>query len=212
MSKEIKFIVPNVALQKFDKNDVGSSLFCNSFLNGKKYGGLLLICDNSLIKKINIEVTQGNNFAPEFAFRMFSSKQIFFTDYLFEFDIKLQDEAELIKLHLHQDTKNFRDFCKSTIKHRAFGFLFQNVDTGLLSTTYLHLEDDEDLDWLERNFELSKTQISGRLLDTYKKWDELSNYVREQNKENSIYFLHNKKVKFLDVIKEHKKIYSVVVV
>lgn len=35
MNKEIKYIFPNEALQKFDKEDVGTALFCNSFYNGK---------------------------------------------------------------------------------------------------------------------------------------------------------------------------------
>jgi hypothetical protein len=204
MSKEIKCIFPNVALQKFEKKDVGTSLYCNSFINGKKYGGLLLICDSSLIKKLNVEVTQGNNFAPEFAFRMYSSKQFFFSDYLFEFDIKLQDKGKTIKMHLHQYTKSFRDFCKSTIKHRAFGLLFQNVDTGLLIAAYLNLQDDEDLDWLERNFELSKNQLSGSEINKYRQLDELSKYVQNQDKEFSTYFLPNGKVDSLDVIRERK--------
>lgn len=206
MSKEIKYIFPDAALLKLDKEDVGTSLFCNSFYNEKKYGGLLLVCDNALMKKLNVEANHGNNYAPEFAFRMYSSKQFFFTDYLFEFDILFNGAKEATKLHLHQDSKSFRDFCKKTIKHRAFGILFQNVDTGLLNATYLHLQDDEDLDWLKRNLEVSKTQLSGKLLDTYKEWDELSKYVREQNKETSAYFLHNEKVGFLDVVREKKYI------
>lgn len=206
MIKEVKYIFPSTELQKFDKKDVGTSLFCNSFYNGKKYGGLLLVCDNTFMKRLNVEANRIHNYAPEFAFRMYSSKQFFFTDYLFEFDIRFNGVTEATKLHLQQDSKSFRDFCKSTIKHKAFGILFQNVDTGLLNATYVHLQDDEDLDWLERNFELSKTQLSGRLLDTYKKWDELSRHVREQNKEVSTYFLQNSKVKFLDVLRERKKI------
>jgi hypothetical protein len=206
MSKEVKYIFPSVELQKFEKKDVGTSLFCTSFYNGKKYGGLLLICDNILIKSLNVEANHQHNYAPEFAFRMYSNKQFFFTDYLFEFDIQFNGATEATKLHLQQDSKSFRDFCKSTIKHKAFGILFQNVDTGLLNATYLHLQDDEDLDWLKRNFELSKTQLSGKLLDTFKNWDELSKNIQEQNKEESIYFLQNPNVKFLDVVRERKKI------
>lgn len=206
MSKEIKYIFPDAALQKFTKEDVGTSLFCNSFYNGKKYGGLLLVCDNALMKKLNVEANHSHNYAPEFAFRMYSSKQFFFTDYLFEFEILFNGAKEATKLHLHQDSKNFRNFCKYTIKHKGFGILFQNVDTGLLNATYVHLQDDEDLDWLERNFEVSKTQLSGKLLNSYKQWDELSKYIQEQSKETSIYFLHNEKVGFLDVSREKKNI------
>jgi hypothetical protein len=206
MSKEVKYIFPFVELQKFDKKDVGTSLFCNSFYNGKKYGGLLLICDNTLLKSLNVEANRTHNYAPKFAFRMYSNKQFFVTDYLFEFDVQFNGATEATKLHLKQDSKSFRDFCKSTIKHKAFGILFQNVDTGLLNVTYVHLQDDEDLDWLKRNFELSKTQLSSMMLDSFKNWDELSKNVREQNKEESTYFLQNPKVNFLDVVRERKKI------
>lgn len=205
MSQKIEFFVPNVALLKFNKNDVGSSLFCNSFFNGKKYGGLLLICDNSLIKKLNVKVTQGNNFNPKFEFRMYSSKQFLFTDYLFEFDIRLQDKGKTIKLHLHQNSKSFRDFCKSTIKHKAFGLLFQNVDTGLLFASYPYLQDDEDLDWLERNFKLSKNQLSGGLFNKFRQWGQLSKYIQKEDKESSTYFLHNEKIDSLDIIRDRKK-------
>jgi hypothetical protein len=204
MGKEIKYVFPSEELQKFDKGDVGNALFCNSFYNGKKYGGLLLVCDNALMKKLNVEANRSQNYAPEFAFRMYSSKQFFFTDYLFEFEIQFNGAKEATKLHLHQDSKSFRDFCKNTIKHKVFAILFQNVDTGLLHAMYLHLQNDEDLDWLERNFEVSKTQLSGKLLNTYKQWDELSKYVREQSKETSTYFLHNEGVSFLDVAREKK--------
>jgi hypothetical protein len=204
MSKEIKYIFPSEELQKFGKDDVGTSLFCNSFFNGRKYGGLLLICDNDLIKRLNVEEIKEHNHAPEFAFRMYSSKQFFFTDYLFEFDIQFDGAKEATKLHLHQDSKSFRDFCKNTIKHRAFGILFQNVDTGLLNATYLYLQDDEDLDWLIRNFEVSKTELSSKLLNTYKQWNGLSKLVREQCKEPSTYFLQNERVAFLDVKRERK--------
>lgn len=202
MNKEIKYIFPSEELQKFGKDDVGTALFCNSFFNGKKYGGLLLVCDNTLMKKLNVEANHSNNYAPEFAFRMYSREQFFFTDYLFEFDIHFNGAKEATKLHLHQDTKCFRDFCKYTVKHKAFGILFQNVDTGLLNATYLHLQDDEDLDWLKRNYELSKTQLSGKLLNTYKQWDELSKLVREQCEEPSTYFMQNERVLFLDVIRK----------
>jgi hypothetical protein len=204
MNKEIKFIFPDVTLLKLGKVDVGTTLYCNSFCNGKKYGGLLLVCDNTLMKRLNVEANHSNNIAPEFAFRMYSSKQFFFTDYLFEFDIQFDGAKEATKLHLHQDSKSFRDFCKYTIKHRAFGILFQNVDTGLLNAAYLHLQDDEDLDWLERNFEMSKKQLSGKLLNTYKRWDELSKYVQEQCEESSTYFSHNEKVSFLEVTRDRK--------
>jgi hypothetical protein len=206
MSKEIKYIFPSEELQKFGKDDVGTALFCNSFYNGKKYGGLLLVCDNALIKKLNVEANHSHNYAPEFAFRMYSSKQFFFTDYLFEFDILFNGANEATKLHLHQDSKCFRDFCKYTVKHKVFGVFFQNVDTGSLNITYQHLQDDEDLDWLERNFELSKTQLSGKLLNTYNQWDDLSKLVREQCEEPSTYFLQNERVSFLDVVRERKKI------
>ncbi len=204
MSKEIKYIFPSEELQKFGKDDVGTALFCNSFYNGKKYGGLLLVCDNALIKKLNVEANHSHNYAPEFAFRMYSSKQFFFTDYLFEFDIQFNGAKEATKLHLHQDTKSFRDFCKYTIKHRAFGILFQNVDTGLLNATYVHLQDDEDLDWLERNFEVSKDVVSGSLINKFKKWGELSKLVREQCEEPSTYFSQNERVSFLDVIRKKR--------
>lgn len=204
MNQKIKFIVPNVALLKFNKNDVGSSLFCNSFFNGKKYGGLLLVCDNDMLKRLNVKANQANIFTPEFAFRMYSSKQLFFMDYLFEFEIKLHEGDKSTKLHLHQDSKSFRDFCKSTIKHKAFGLLFQNVDTGLLIASYLNLQDDEDLDWLERNFELSKNQLSGRLFNKLRQWGELSKYIQKEDKESSTYFLHNEKVDSLDVIRDRK--------
>nr|WP_315196811.1 hypothetical protein [uncultured Flavobacterium sp.] len=202
MNKETKYIFPDEALLKFRKEDVGTTLFCNSFYNGKKYGGLLLVCDNTLLKKLNVEANHSNSYAPEFAFRMFSDKQFFFTDYLFEFDVRFNGAKEATKLHLHQDSKSFRDFCKNTIKHRAFGILFQNVDTGLLNATYLHLQDDEDLDWLERNFEVSKDAMSSSVLNKFKQWDELSKRVQEQNKETSTYFLQNERVAFLDVTRE----------
>jgi hypothetical protein len=204
MNKEIKYIFPSEELQKFGKEDVGTALFCNSFYNGKKYGGLLLVCDNALVKKLNVKANHNNNYAPEFAFRMYSREQFFFTDYLFEFDIQFNGAKEATKLHLHQDTKCFRDFCKYTVKHKAFGVFFQNVDTGSLNVTYHHLQDDEDLDWLERNFELSKTQLSGILLKTYKQWDDLSKLVREQCEEPSTYFLQNERVSFLDVIRKKR--------
>ena len=204
MSKEIKYIFPDTALLKFDKEDVGTTLFCNSFFNGKKYGGLLLVCDNALMKRLNVEENNRNNNAPEFAFRLYSNKRFFFTDYLFEFDILFNGAKEATKLHLHQDSKNFRDFCKNTIKHRAFGVLFQNVETRLLNATYVNLQDDEDLDWLERNFEVSKKALSGSVLNKFKQWDELSKYIQNQNKETSTYFSHNEKVSFLDVTRDRK--------
>lgn len=204
MNKEIKCIFPNEALLKFQKNDVGTSLFCNSFFNGKKYGGLLLICDNILMKQLNIKAYHILNSVPEFAFRMFSVEQFFFTDYLVEFQAVFYGAKKQTKLHMHQDTKSFRDFCKYTIKHKIFVLMVYNVDTELLNPTYINLQGEENLDWLERNFEISKSQLSGKLLDSYKKWGQLSTKVQEQNKEPSIYFLQNATIPFLDVFRNKK--------
>ena len=203
MSKEIKCIFPVEELKKLNKDDVGTTLYCNNFFNGKKYGGLLLVCDNKLIKKLNI-ANYDDADTPVFAFRMFSSKQFFFTDYLFEFQIQFEAVKEETNLHLKQDSKQFRDFCKSVMKHKSFAILFLNVDTGLLIPKYLHLQDDDDLDWLVRNYDLSKNEMSGSVMNTYKKWGELSKFVQENNSVPTIYFNHNSRIPFLDVVRVKK--------
>lgn len=204
MSKEIKCVFPFEELEKLTKTDVGTSLFCTSFYNGKKYGGLLLVCDNALIKKLKVEVNNKTNLAPEFAFRRYTGNQFIFEHHLIEFGIQFDGVKEETKFHLHQDSKCFRDFCKHTIKHKAFSIMFYNIDTGSLYSKYLYLQDDEDLDWLERNFELSKTQLVSKFFKTSGLWEELSALVQKQSKEPSTYFLQNERVAFLDVVRERK--------
>ena len=123
---------------------------------------------------------------------------------MFEFEIQFEAVKEETNLHLKQDSKQFRDFCKSVMKHKSFAILFLNVESGLLIPKYLHLQDDVNLDWLVRNHDLSKNQISGSVLNTYKQWDELSKFVQENNSEPTIYFNHNSRIPFLDVVRVKK--------
>ena len=124
---------------------------------------------------------------------------------MFEFQIQFEAVKEETNLHLKQDSKQFRDFCKSVMKHKSFAILFLNVDSGLLITKYLHLQNDEQLDWFIRNYDLSKDEISGSVLNTYKQWDELSKFVQENNSEPTIYFNHNSRIPFLGVVRVKKQ-------
>ncbi len=142
---------------------------------------------------------------PEFVFRMAKIKQSFFEEYLFEFDMLLHGEKENIKLHLDPTIKGFRLFCEHTIKHKFFGIMFYNVEDKKLQVIYLELQDDEDLDFLERNLDISKENIYNYFSKKFKNLNRFSNFIKQKSPEKSNYFIQNNKVVFIDIFRVRNK-------
>ena len=201
MSKEIKFVYPEDELVKLTKEDVGTTLYCNSFYNGKKMGGLLVVCNKSLNKKLNLSFDKASLYFTDFVFRMFKIEQSFFEEYLFEFAMLLEGEKENIKLHLDPTIKGFRLFCEQTIKHKSFRIMFYNVEDRKLQVVYLKLKDDEDLDFLERNLAISKKNIYNYFSKKIMNLNQFSDFIKQKSPETSTYFIQNNKIVFLDIFR-----------
>jgi len=77
MSKEIKCIYPEDELVKLTKEDVGTTLYCNSFYNGKKLGGLLVVCNKSLIKKLNLSFDKDTHICQSLFLEWLKSNNLF---------------------------------------------------------------------------------------------------------------------------------------
>jgi hypothetical protein len=202
--KGMKFISPDQELLKLKKEDVGTTLYCNSFLDGKKMGGLLLVCDNALMKKLNISLTKAMQHPSEFAFRMFKLENILFEEYFFEFDMYFEGEEKSVKFHFDSSSTFFRDFCKQTIKNKYFGILFYNVEEKKMQSIFTNLQDEEDLDWLVRNLEISKNNKITGMLKKLIDMERSSEIIIKQDPMNlflSNYYLQNSNTPAIDVLK-----------
>jgi hypothetical protein len=108
--------------------------------------------------------------------------------YLFEFHAKFDDGIE-VNVHLNPREKAFRNLCNCAIKSKMLSLHFYNLDSVI--TISICVELDEEIEWFERNLEISKKIRSNSLFKS------LSDYAIKQNSnDKNFYFFQNKKIKF----------------
>jgi len=83
--------------------------------------------------------------------------------------------------------------------------MFYNVEDKKLQVIYLELQDDEDLDFLERNLDISKENIYNYFSKKFKNLNRFSNFIKQKSPEKSNYFIQNNKVVFIDIFRVRNK-------
>lgn len=182
------FILPAKTLKKLKESDVNTTFICNCILYEKEVAGIIMVCNNTLFQKHDIEnqINKGPTYKLRIINTLLSEKK---RVYIFEFETSFGSNS-VFKLHLNPGTREFTKLCLLVLKNDMLSIHFENIDTKLTISIHYPL-DLEDIKWFERNLGLSYKMG----LNT--SFDILSNHVIEINQDpNTEFFVSNKKIKF----------------
>lgn len=187
------FILPYKALENLSVSDVNTAFVCSSLLYQKELGGIMFICDDDLFEKIEYK-SKNSKDSPEHKIRIITRTRLEgFPEFVFEFEIIFKN-IMVLKAHLNPREKAFRNLCLLTIKSKMMSIHFENITSRKTISLHFPLDEDDDLDWFQRNLEKSK-QIKSNTF-----FNSLSNFVIESNENiNTYYFVQHKKIKFIGV-------------
>ena len=125
---------------------------CSVLFNEKIIPSLFIACSNEDSKYFGLEPS-ANPPSPSFKFRMLNlKKQVYAIEIWLLFG---EFDEKPLKLHLNPSEQATQKFLKLCQKHRMIGFHFYNVGTGLLTSAFTDLGQEEH-DWFVRNYKVSK--------------------------------------------------------
>lgn len=133
------------SLKNLPKNNVFP---CSALFDDKLIGGLFLTCTSSDLKFFDI--VPPNSPEPDLKFRMLNFNQEI---YMVEFQL-LFSANKILKLQLDPRHVNVKMLFELLIDKKYISFHFYNPSTSSLSSVYTDLDDDDHLDWVNRNLKL----------------------------------------------------------
>jgi hypothetical protein len=185
----VDFILPD-AIDNIKEKSIAS--FGSSILFNKTIPGIFLFCDNEYLIKAGIDKKELIE-VPVYKLKMIKSgSHPNLLVYLFEIEL-IHKNGHTTRIHFNPREKSFRDFCLLGTKSKMISIHYCTLDSTLMPSVHIEIE-DENIDWLERNFLVSK-QIKYNSAYTV-----LIDIVKQQFPKSE-YFIQNKKPIFLDVHK-----------
>jgi hypothetical protein len=189
--EEIDFILklPKVIEEKLPMLELNTAFLCHSLLFKKEIGGIMVICNDELLKKFGLS-SEMEKYSPEFKVRMFNFRELL---YIFESELVFANKS-VLRIHISPKENAFRNLMTACIKQELISVHFYNKDSG--NTLSIHLSLEDETEWFERNLEVSKSIR----MDSFVGFKNLSTQlIKEEERKDIIYFVHDKKVKSLSV-------------
>ncbi len=128
---------------------------CSVIVDNKEVGGIFIVCSSKDIKYFKIVPLPPPS--PPLKFRMLDyKKRIFIIEIWMQFN---RNPEKYLKMYLNPHHKSVQKLLELSLKTNMISFHFYNADTHLLSSAITNFN-DEETEWLDRNYKLSTKLIS----------------------------------------------------
>lgn len=158
---------------------------CSVLINNDEIGGIFIACSSQDKKYFNILPSSPPE--PLLKFRMLDfKKRIFVVEIWMQFE---KNPKKNLIMHLNPHNSDVKKFFKLSTKTKMISFHFYDTDTHLLSSA-ITIFNNEETDWLARNYRLSTKLISDQ-----KGYSILTEHISKEISETDRiykYFAHNK--------------------
>lgn len=128
---------------------------CSVIVDNEEVGGVFIVCSSKDIKYFKIVPLPPPS--PPLKFRMLDyKKRIFIIEIWMQFN---RNPEKYLKMYLNPHDKSVQKLLELSLKTNMISFHFYNADTHLLSSAITNFN-DEETEWLDRNYKLSTKLIS----------------------------------------------------